>query len=317
MPGILRRSYMKSLVTGGAGFIGSHLVRRLLELGHDVTVLDNFRSGNKLDKEVLQGIELVHGDVRDETTVFKASQGSDLIFHLAAVLGVDIVADNPVEAMETEVMGMKNVSQAALLCRADKVIYASTSGVYGKAAIERAVEEDFHASPNTSYAIAKRFNEIYLKGLYQEKNMESVSLRYFNVYGPKQDVRMVVPRFFRQALANSPITVYGTGMQTRDFTYIDDAVEATVLAAQRVGGCEIANVCNSEEHTVQDLAEVVVRITDSKSEIILLNPPEGRYDFEVERRLGSADKLKQLIGFIPQTPFEEGLKRTLEYILAH
>ncbi len=308
---------MKSLVTGGAGFIGSHLVRKLLDLGHEITVVDNFRSGNKLDKDVLESIELIHGDVRDEATVLKASQGVDLIFHLAAVLGVDIVADNPVDAMETEVMGMRNTAKAALLCKAEKIIYASTSGVYGKAAIERAVEEDFHASPNTSYAIAKRFNEIYLKGLYQEKNIESVSLRYFNVYGPKQDVRMVVPRFFRQALSNSPITVFGTGLQTRDFTYVDDAVEATVRAAQQIGGCEIVNICNSEEHTVQDLAEAVVRLSGSKSEIVLINPPQGRYDFEVERRLGSADKLRELVGFTPHTPFEEGLKTTLEYILAH
>src|SRR5439155_10162746 len=156
----------------------------------------------------------------------------------AAVLGVDVVADNPVETMETEVIGTNNVARGAIANGCRKIVYDSTNGDYGKAAIERAVDEEFAASPSSSYSIAKRFNEIYFKALYQEKGLHSVSLRFFNVYGPRQDTRMVIPRFFEQAINNQPISIYGSGNQTRDFTYVDDVVEATVRLAKAAEGCE-------------------------------------------------------------------------------
>lgn len=305
---------MKVLVTGGAGFIGSHLVKRLVEMGNDVVVLDNFRRGNKLEKEVLKHIDLVEGDVRDESMVMKTSEKCDLIFHLAAVLGVDIVADNPVETMETEVVGMKNVAKAAIYNGTEKIIYASTSGVYGKSAIEEAVREDFNVSPKSSYAIAKRYNEIYLASLYEEKIIQSVSIRFFNVYGPRQDKRMVIPRFFSQALNNEPITVYGSGEQTRDFTYIDDVIEATLQLSSHAKNCGIFNVSNEHEFTIKELAETIVEICDSKSEIIFINPPKNRYDFEVERRFGSSDKLYEVTKFKPNTRLKDGLKHILEHI---
>ncbi|MDH4070119.1 MAG: NAD-dependent epimerase/dehydratase family protein [Ignavibacteria bacterium] len=307
---------MKSLVTGGAGFIGNHLVNRLLEMGHEVVVLDNFRRGNKLDKKTIRSIELIQGDVRDRETVLRAAHKTDWIFHFAAVLGVDIVADNPVETMDTEVVGMSNVATAATLNGTERVIYASTSGVYGKSAIEEAVREDFAVSPKSSYAIAKRYNEIYLASLFEEKIFESVSLRFFNVYGPKQDRRMVIPRFFQQAIAGDPITVFGSGAQTRDFTYIDDVVEATMRLATQASGCGIYNISNEDEHTIKDLAEAIVKVTGSSSKISFINPPENRYDFEVERRFGSSQKLFDLTGFKPNTPLEKGLKIVYESCLA-
>lgn len=306
---------MKTLVTGGAGFIGSHLVAKLLELGYDIVVLDNFRRGNKLDKEVIKSIELIEGDIRNETDVLKAAQNCDYIFHFAAVLGVDIVADNPVETMETEVLGMMNVVRAAILNGTEKLIYASTSGVYGKSAIEEAVREDFNVSPKSSYAIAKRYNEIYLASLYEEKILESVSLRFFNVYGPKQDKRMVIPRFFNQAMKGEPITVYGSGEQTRDFTYVDDVIEATIRLAKLAKGCEIFNISNEDEHTIKELAEKIASICNSDSEIIYINPPKNRYDFEVERRFGSSQKLYEITKFKPNTSLEVGLKKIYEYLI--
>ncbi len=298
---------MKSLVTGGAGFIGNHLVNRLLADGHEIVVLDNLRRGNKLDKAALRNIQLIEGDVRDEAAVLRAALDCDLIFHFAAVLGVDIVADNPVETMETEVLGMRCVAKAAMQNGDARVIYASTSGVYGKSAIEEAVREDFAVSPKSSYAIAKRYNEIYLASLFEEKSLQSVSLRFFNVYGPKQDRRMVIPRFFEQALAGHPITVFGSGMQTRDFTYIDDVIEATVRLSKQATGCEIYNISNEREHTIKDLAVSIVNITGSSSEVSFINPPENRYDFEVERRFGSSKKLFDLTGFKPDTSLQIGL----------
>jgi UDP-glucose 4-epimerase len=302
----------KALVTGGAGFIGSHLVQRLVNNGFEVVVVDCLLRGNKLDKETMQKVNFIVGDVRDFETVDKAAIDCDYIFHFAAVLGVDVVADNPVETMDTEVLGMRNIAQAAIKHGVNKIIYASTSGVYGHSAIERSVTEDIIIDPRTSYAIAKRYNEIYLKALFEEKGLNSVSLRFFNIYGKRQDNRMVIPRFIEQALAGQPLTVYGEGKQTRDFTYIDDTITACLLLAEKGGNADIYNIANENELTIQELAETIIKVTNSKSKIIYIEAPKKRYDYEVERRFGSSEKLFKLTGFKPSTSLEEGLRRILE-----
>ena len=298
---------MKVLITGGAGFIGSNLAKRLVEDGHSVVVLDSLLRGNKLDKETYSKIEFIKGDVRDLQTVNQASKNCDLIFHFAAVLGVDIVADNPVETMDVEVIGTRNVVEAAFLNNVKKIMYASTSGIYGHSAIENALTEEVLVDPRTSYAMAKRYNEIYLASHHEEKGLNVVSLRFFNVYGKNQDNRMVVPRFFEQALGNEPITVFGTGNQTRDFTYIDDTVEACVRLMD-ISGCHIVNIANEAEWCITELAEKIKTIITSNSEIIYLEAPKKRYDYEVERRVGSSDKLLSLTGFKPQISLTEGLE---------
>ena len=298
---------MKVLITGGAGFIGSNLAKRLVEDGHSVVVLDSLLRGNKLDKETYSQIEFIKGDVRDLQTVNQASKNCDLIFHFAAVLGVDIVADNPVETMDVEVIGTRNVVEAAFLNNVKKIMYASTSGIYGHSAIENALTEEVLVDPRTSYAMAKRYNEIYLASHHEEKGLNVVSLRFFNVYGKNQDNRMVVPRFFEQALENDPITVFGSGKQTRDFTYIDDTIEACVRL-MAISGCHIVNIANEAEWCITDLAEKIKMITTSNSEIIYLEAPKKRYDYEVERRVGSSDKLLSLTGFKPQISLTEGLE---------
>ena len=298
---------MKVLITGGAGFIGSNLAKRLVEDGHSVVVLDSLLRGNKLDKETYSQIEFIKGDVRDLQTVNQASKNCDLIFHFAAVLGVDIVADNPVETMDVEVIGTRNVVEAAFLNNVKKIMYASTSGIYGHSAIENALTEEVLVDPRTSYAMAKRYNEIYLASHHEEKGLNVVSLRFFNVYGKNQDNRMVVPRFFEQAIDNEPITVFGTGNQTRDFTYIDDTVEACVRLMD-ISGCHIVNIANEAEWCITELAEKIKTIITSNSEIIYLEAPKKRYDYEVERRVGSSDKLLSLTGFKPQISLTEGLE---------
>ncbi len=308
---------MKVMVTGGAGFIGNHLVTRLVDMGYDVVVLDTLLRGNKLDKDVLEKVELVQGDVRDWDVVSRAAKGCDYLYHYAAVLGVDIVADNPVETMEVETAGLANVARAAMLHGAKKVVYASTSGVYGKRAIEQAVDEEFEVSPNSSYSIAKRYNEIYLKSLCQEKQLESISIRYFNVYGPKQDQRMVMAKFFRQALEGKPITVFGTGKQTRDFTYIDDVVDATIRVAESVRGCQVFNLSHGQETTIHRLGVLIRDMCRSTSEVTLIDAPKGRYDFEVERRIGDSSKLRSFIGDFSVRTLEEGMRTTMEYYLDH
>ncbi|NBX38908.1 MAG: NAD-dependent epimerase/dehydratase family protein [Flavobacteriia bacterium] len=275
---------MKVLVTGGAGFIGSHLVVRLVELGHEVVVLDNLLRGNKLPESVLESIEFHLGDVRDAAQVNACMHGVDTVYHFAAVLGVDVVADHPVETMDVEVIGTRNVVNAALEQGVKQLFYASTSGIYSHSAIVKtALSEDVLVDPRTSYAMAKRYNEIYLASHFEETGLNTIALRFFNVYGERQDNRMVIPRFIEQAIENSPLTVFGNGQQTRDFTYIDDVIEACI--------------------------RLQTIVWDTSSEINYIDAPKKRYDYEVERRIGSSSKLFQLTGFKPETDLKTGLSQ--------
>ena len=299
---------MRILITGGAGFIGSNLTKRLVTDGHEVVVLDNLLRGNKLEKSVSESITFINGDVRDAETVRNAAAGCDVIFHFAAVLGVDVVADNPVETMDVEVIGTRNVVMAAHASNVKKIMYASTSGIYGHSAFENVLTEEILVDPRTSYAMAKRYNEIYLASHHEEKGINVISLRFFNVYGYNQDNRMVVPRFFEQALNGEPLTVFGTGKQTRDFTYIDDTVEACVRLMETKGS-HIVNIANEAEWCIDDMALKIREITDSKSDIRYIEAPRKRYDYEVERRVGSSDKLLEMTGYKPDTSLEDGLRK--------
>jgi UDP-glucose 4-epimerase len=300
---------MKILITGGAGFIGSNLAKRLIQENHEVVVLDSLLRGNKLDKDTFSKIKFIKGDVRNRELVLEAAQGCDVIYHFAAVLGVDIVADNPVETMDVEVIGTRNVIEAAEICNVKHILYASTSGIYSHSAIvKNALSEEVLVDPRTSYAMAKRYNEIYLASHHEEKGINVISLRFFNVYGWNQDNRMVVPRFFEQSIENEPITVFGTGKQTRDFTYIDDTVEACYRLIG-IKGCHIVNIANEAEWCITDLANEIKSITSSNSEIIYLEAPKKRYDYEVERRVGSSEKLFNLTGYKPLTNLKSGLEQ--------
>ena len=299
---------MKILITGGAGFIGSNLAKKLVDNGNKVVVLDSLLRGNKLEKDTFEKITFIKGDVRDLETVKKASLGCDIIFHFAAVLGVDIVADNPVETMDVEVIGTRNVVMAAEVNNIKKIMYASTSGIYGHSAIGNALTEEVLVDPRTSYAMAKRYNEIYLASNHEEKGIDVISLRFFNVYGWNQDTRMVIPLFFEQARKNANITVFGNGRQTRDFTHIDDTVEACIRLID-VKGCHIINIANETEWCIEDVAYQIKSITKSDSKISYIEAQKKRYDYEVERRVGSLEKLEELTSYKPETGLSEGLNK--------
>ncbi len=300
---------MKILITGGAGFIGSNLTKRLLNDGHEVVVLDSLLRGNKIDEETLSRIEFIQGDVRDAELVKKVSEGCELVYHFAAVLGVDVVAENPVETMDVEVIGTRNVVEAAHANGIKMVVYASTSGIYSSTEIvDNVLTEEMLVDPHTSYAMAKRYNELYLKSHFDERGLDSVSLRFFNVYGHNQDNRMVVPRFFEQCIAGEDITVYGDGKQTRDFTYIDDTVEACVRMKD-LKGWNIVNIANEAEWCIADLAAEIKAVTGSTSTITFVENAHLKNGYEVERRIGSSKKLFELSGFKPMITLREGLEK--------
>ena len=181
--------------------------------------------------------------------------------------------------------------------------------------MEHAVNENFNVSPSSSYAIAKRYNEIYLKSVHAKHNINTFSLRYFNIYGPRQDTRMVIPRFFKQAISNEDILVYGNGKQTRDFTYIDDTIDSTINIPLQCKGSEIINITKGEDITILELAKKIKNITNSKSKIQLIDNPSFRKDYEVEKRFGSSEKLLKLIKKKPETNLDRGLELTYRYIL--
>ena len=298
---------MNVLVTGGAGFIGSHLVERLVQDKHRVTVLDNLLRGNKIPKRVIEQITFIEGDVRDTKLVYESMKDMDVVYHFAAVLGVDVVADFPVETMDVEIIGTRNVIEAMHAHGVNQLFYASTSGIYSHSAIVKtALSEEVLVDPRTSYAMAKRYNEIYLASHFEEKGVNTIALRFFNVYGERQDNRMVIPRFLEQAEANLPLTVFGNGKQTRDFTYIDDVIESCIRLLE-TKGFHIVNIANEQEWTIRELAETIIENTGSSSKITYVDAPKKRYDYEVERRIGSSDKLFNLIGFKPKTSLTQGI----------
>lgn len=305
----------KVLITGGAGFIGSHMVDALLDQGWEVTVLDNCSAGNKICPLALQRIQFFKGDVRNLDLVLRAAKNCQAIIHLAAVVGVDEVIARQTETIETETIGTQNIVRAAKLNHVKKIIYSSSSAVYGKVG-DRFNRENDSLDLVNAYAVAKRLNEQYLGSLTLEEGISTNCLRFFNVYGGRQDQRMVVPRFFEQAIHHQPIEVFGDGNQTRDFTHIDDVVEAisSLLTSCSIDG--VFNISRGIETTIQELATAIKMVTNSKSKISNLIFPNKRKLYKVDRRVGSAEKLFKHIGRKPSINLNDGLEKYFSRIIS-
>ena len=264
----------KILITGGAGFIGSHLTE-FLSKKNNIIVIDNFSHGNKI-KRLNKNIKIIKGDVRDADLLNFYSRNCTSIFHLAAVLGVDIVSKKNLETMECEFEGIQNVCNAAKRNKINKIVYSSSSGVYGKLNYKKNVKESATVAPVSAYSVSKRACEFYLKSFYQENKITAIAVRLFNLYGPRQDDRMVIARFIKQALANKPITVYGSGKQTRDFTYIDDCIKVFDLLNKKIKGFHIINSSKGKDFNILGLAKKIKKNLKSKSKIIHLKVPKNR-----------------------------------------
>lgn len=308
---------MKIFITGGAGFIGSHLSERLVREGHEVTVLDDLSTGRLENLAALHGsnrLRLVEGSILDEGLVKSLVADADMIFHLAAAVGVKLIMEEPSRSILTNVRGTENVLNAALTRKVPTFV-ASTSEVYGKAAKFPFSEDDdltIGATKNLrwSYACAKTLDEFLALAYAREQALPVVILRFFNTTGPRQTGRygMVVPNFVQAALDGRPLLVHGTGEQSRCFGHVADVVEAMVrLMAEPSARGQVFNVANDQEVTIRALAEQVIAATGSASDIQLVPYssvyPEGFED--MARRLPDVSKLQRYIGFRPRRGLAE------------
>jgi UDP-glucose 4-epimerase len=308
---------MKILITGGAGFIGSHLSERLVAEGHEITVLDDLSTGRRENLASLQGsnaLRLVEGSILDDDLVQDLASGADMIFHLAAAVGVKLIMDEPSRSILTNINGTENVLRAALK-RKTPTFIASTSEVYGKATKFPFSEDDdltIGATKNLrwSYACAKTLDEFLALAYARESDLPVVILRFFNTTGPRQTGRygMVVPNFVQAALEGRPLMVHGNGEQSRCFGHVHDVVEALIrLMAEPKAHGQVFNIANDQEVTIRGLAEAVIAATGSKSEIKLV-PYESVYPVGFEdmaRRLPDVSKLQRTIGFRPRRGLSE------------
>jgi len=303
---------MQILVTGGAGFIGSHLCERLLKDGHTVTALDNFSTGrasNLVSLKKTSSFTLVEGSILDVETLKPLVQNADFVFHLAAAVGVFNIVNNPLASLLTNIRGTENVLEAAHLSRTP-VFLTSSSEVYGKNISDSLKESDDRilGSPVTlrwSYSEAKAIDESLAYAYFIEKQLETRIVRFFNTVGPRQlgAYGMVVPRFVKSALTNEPITIYGDGNQTRCFAHVYDVIDAVIAIAfadNTIG--KVINIGNDFEISINSLARKIIKETDSKSEIIYVPYEEAYGDgFEdMERRVPNIELINQLVGWKPQ-----------------
>lgn len=302
-----------NLVTGGGGFIGSHLVGRLLKEGQKVRVVDNFITGKKENlKEYSGKIELVEGDILDLEFVKDVMNSTEVVFHQAALRSVPLSVDNPVATNAVNVQGTLNVLIAARDAGVKKVIYASSSSVYGDSP-QFPKTEDLAPAPISPYAVSKLAGENYCSVFTKVYGLETISLRYFNVFGPRQDpdspYAAVIPRFIRAALMDEELEVHGDGLQSRDFTYVDDVVEANLLAARsQVAQGEAFNVAQGESHSLLDLVALLEKVLRKKLRVNHTPPRSG----DVRRTLADISRSQRGLGYRPSTSFEAGIVATIE-----
>jgi UDP-glucose 4-epimerase len=316
---------VRVLVTGGAGFIGSHIVDRLIERGDEVTALDDLSTGSLRNIRHLQdnaSFRFSNASVLDAATVDAEVSQVDVVYHLAAAVGVQLIVDRPLQSMITNIKGTENVLEAAQKYRT-KILIASTSEIYGKSQNGPFKEEDDRVlgSPRTlrwSYSTSKAVDEILAFVYYKDLGLPTVVVRLFNTIGPRQvgQYGMVVPRFIAQALRGEPLTVYGDGSQSRSFTSVYDVIRAvTKLMDTKAAEGDVFNVAGHSEITILKLAELVIERTGSSSTIVSVPFEEvyGEGFEDMVRRAGDTTKLEKMTGFRCETSLVETVDRMIEF----
>jgi nucleoside-diphosphate-sugar epimerase len=304
---------VKFLVTGGAGFIGSNIVEELLKRSYSVRVLDNFSTGRRENiQDFLKDIELVEGDLRSYHTVNQAVKGIDIILHQGALPSVPRSINDPITTNEVNVGGTLNILHAACIHKVKRVIFASSSSVYGDNP-ELPKHEGLTPNPLSPYAVSKLTGEHYLRVFNKLYGLETITLRYFNVFGQKQDptsqYSAVIPKFIMAIKEDKQPVIYGDGTQSRDFTYVANVVEANILAA--TADCETPLTMNCAAHKQVTLNELVAKINELLGKNIKPIYSDWRAG-DIKNSYANINLIKEKIGYFPQIDFLNGLKSTIE-----
>jgi len=303
-----------ALVTGGAGFIGSHLACALVERGFKVKVLDDFSTGRTENLKCVEGTaEMINGSVADLLLVKKSMKGVDCVLHEAAIASVPRSIERPAESAMANIIGTLNVLIAARDARVKRVVYASSSSVYGDTPTLPKTE-DMPPNPQSPYALTKYAGERYTQLFHSIYGLETLALRYFNVFGPRQDPNSqyaaVVPRFITSALSGKKQTIYGDGEQTRDFGYIKDVVEANMLAMNaKKGFGEVFNIAGGKRTSINELRSMICELAGKDVEAVYEPARKG----DVKHSLADIGKAQRTLGFNPKYSVRDGLKETVEW----
>jgi len=300
---------MKILVTGGAGFIGSNLARQLLKDGHQVTILDNLSSGYKCNLDNCPAVDFVHGDIREEKTVQRVTEGRNVVFHLAASVGNKRSIDDPHTDSEINVLGTLRVLEAARKARVRKVVMSSSAGIFGELKT-LPIREDHPTEPDSPYGASKLCAEKMGLAWAKLYGMEVVCLRYFNVYGPRQRFDAygnVIPIFVFQMLRGEPVTIFGDGEQTRDFVNVRDVVQANIRAAMTPGVSGAFNIGSGTRISINALVDRL-RLDSGLNPTVRHGPPRPG---DVRDSLADVDAARNAFGFDPAVTLEVGLPEYL------
>jgi nucleoside-diphosphate-sugar epimerase len=306
------------LVTGGAGFIGSHIVEALVKRSSRVRVLDNFSSGKMKNLSGVAGkIEVVRGDIRSKKDCLRAARGVEVILHQAALRSVPKSLVCPAQYNEVNIQGTLNLLEAAKACKVKVLVHASSSSVYGEAT-RFPQKESAPPMPISPYALTKLTAEYYCRMFSHHYGLSTTSLRYFNVFGPRQalddEYAVVIPKFIACMRKGESPPIFGTGKQSRDFCFVENVVDANVRAGNRIcGKGEVFNVAGGKDYRVLDLVRILNALLQKKIKPRFLPVRPG----DVFRTRADLSSSKNILGFTPRVAFPEGIKRTLEYFLAH
>ena len=304
----------KIVVTGGAGFIGSHIVEYWSKQNADVLVLDNLRSGFEKNLNGFKNVTFVKGSITDKDVVFSVLENADYVHHLAAMISVPESVENPFECVSINVNGLLNILEASAKHKIKKIVHSSSAAVYGDNPVSPKTIS-MKPEPKSPYGITKLDGEYYLQSYLENFGLQTISLRYFNVFGPRQDPKSqyaaAIPIFVNNALQNKEIIIYGDGEQTRDFIFVKDVVAANVLAATTENVNGTFNVACGSAISINQLVKLVLELTNSKSHIRYEKERAG----DIKHSLASIEETKQQLGFQPKHDLLEGLKETINYFI--
>jgi nucleoside-diphosphate-sugar epimerase len=303
---------MKVAVTGGAGFIGSHIVEYWSNKGADVHIIDNLRSGFEKNINSFKNVVFHKGSITDKPLTMKVLESTDYVFNLGALISVPESLERPDECIEINVKGLLNILESAKENGVKKVVHSSSAAIYGD---DPRLPKDISMKPKpqTPYGVTKLDGEYYLQMYYEQYGLKTTSLRYFNVFGTRQDPKSqyaaAIPIFVFKALRNEPITIYGDGEQTRDFVYVKDVVQANVLAAENENVIGVFNVANENAISINELAKLIIKTTNSESEIIYEETRPG----DIKHSLASIKETREFLNFNPSYDLISSLETTIRY----